>query len=86
MVTHCASQDDGRALKTLKAALEMNPSAGVKSYIKSLEKRVSQSESKGAQLAAGADQQNDKPVSDAVAQADLHPRKNSRSRKYRTTS
>lgn len=79
-------QDDGRALKTLKAALEMNPSAGVKSYIKSLEKRVSQSESKGAQLAAGADQQNDKSVSDAVVQTDLHPRKNSHPRKYRNAS
>lgn len=78
--------DNERALKTLKAALEMNPSAGVKSHIRSLEKRVSQSESKGAQLAAGADQQNDRSVSDAVVQTDLHPRKNSRSRKYRNAS
>lgn len=72
-----------KALETLRAALDLSQTAGVKQQIRTLEKRVLQDSEKetGAKPAAGADRQNDKS-SDIVVHTDPHPRK-PKNRKYR---
>lgn len=76
--------DPEKALKTLRAALDLSQTAGVKQQIRTLEKKISQDSqtgTTGAKPAAGADQQNGKS-SDIVVHTDPHPCK-PKTRKYR---